>query len=246
MYTFTLKHQELGYAGGFSRWETREETVQYPVSETALIIVDMWDQHWSEGATRRCSVLADKINAAASRVREKGCLIVHAPSDTMPFYEGAEARKRFLSAPLPDRIPEPVNVREYPQPVDSSDGGSDTVDAYPPNTPVWTRQSGKIAIDQSRDLISGDEGDHLYANLVSRGIKFLIYAGVHTNMCILNRSFGIKNMLRRGFKTALVRDLTDAMYNPGMPPYVSHDEGTALIVEYIEKFYSPTIDSSQL
>jgi hypothetical protein len=36
------------------------------------------------------------------------------------------------------------------------------------------------------------------------------------------------------------------MYNPGMPPYVSHDEGTALVVEYIEKFYSPTIDSSQL
>jgi nicotinamidase-related amidase len=206
----------------------------------------MWDRHWSEGATRRCSVLADKINTLASRVREKGSLVVHAPSGTMPFYEAAEARKRFLAMPLPDHIPEPVSVREYPQPVDSSDGGSDTVDTYPPNTHVWTRQNEKIVIDQSRDLISGDEGDLLYANLVSRGIKFLVYAGVHTNMCILNRSFGIKNMLRRGFRTALVRDLTDAMYNPGMPPYVSHEEGTALIVEYIEKFYSPTIDSSQL
>jgi hypothetical protein len=164
----------------------------------------------------------------------------------MAFYEAAEARKRFLSMPPPDSIPEPVSVRDYPQPVDSSDGGSDTVDVNPPGTHVWTRQTGKIIIDQSRDLISGDEGDRLYANIVSRGIKFLIYAGVHTNMCILNRSFGIKNMLRRGFRTALVRDLTDAMYNPGMPPYVSHGEGTALIVEYIEKFYSPTIDSSQL
>jgi hypothetical protein len=70
--------------------------------------------------------------------------------------------------------------------------------------------------------------------------------GVHTNMCILNRSFGIKKMLGRGFKAALVRDLTDAMYNPEQPPYVSHHEGTRLVVEYIEKKYCPTIDSGQL
>jgi hypothetical protein len=36
------------------------------------------------------------------------------------------------------------------------------------------------------------------------------------------------------------------MYNPAMPPYVSHDEGTGMIVGYIEKFYSPTVDSGQV
>jgi hypothetical protein len=65
-------------------------------------------------------------------------------------------------------------------------------------------------------------------------------------MCILNRSFGIKNMLRRGWRTLLVRDLTDAMYNPASPPYLSHEEGTALVVGYIEKFYCPTIDSGRI
>jgi hypothetical protein len=65
-------------------------------------------------------------------------------------------------------------------------------------------------------------------------------------MCILNRSFGIKNMLRRGYKTLLVRDLTDAMYNPERAPYVSHEEGTALVVGYIEKFYCPTIAGVQI
>jgi hypothetical protein len=53
-------------------------------------------------------------------------------------------------------------------------------------------------------------------------------------------------MLRKGYKTTLVRDLTDAMYNPGKRPYVSHGEGTALVVGYIEKFYCPTIDSAQI
>jgi hypothetical protein len=40
--------------------------------------------------------------------------------------------------------------------------------------------------------------------------------------------------VRRGQKVALVRDLTDAMYNPARPPYVSHADGTRLVIEYIE------------
>jgi len=246
MYNYTLQRQRLVYTDGLRRWETWEEKAGYEVSETALIIVDMWDQHWSTGAAQRCSVLAEKINETAMRARAKGILIVHAPSDTMEFYAGDEARKRFLALEAPEHIPEPVNITEYPQPVDASDGGSDTRDSYPPNTQVWKRQTDKIFIDQSRDLIAGNEGNRLYAHLAARGIKFLVYAGVHTNMCILNRSFAIKSMLRKGFKTALIRDQTDAMYNPEKPPYVSHEDGTALVVAYIEKFYCPTIDSGQI
>ncbi len=44
----------------------------------------------------------------------------------------------------------------------------------------------------------------------------------------------------------LCRDLTGAMYNPEKPPYVSHEEGTRLIVEYIEKFWCPSISSEDL
>jgi len=65
-------------------------------------------------------------------------------------------------------------------------------------------------------------------------------------MCILNRPFGVKALVRRGVPVALVRDLTDTMYNPARPPYVSHDEGTRLVIEYIEKFWCPTIMSRDL
>ena len=34
--------------------------------------------------------------------------------------------------------------------------------------------------------------------------------GVHTNMCVLYRPFGMVNMTRHGAKCLLVRDLTDA------------------------------------
>ena len=69
---------------------------------------------------------------------------------------------------------------------------------------------------------------------------------MHTNMCILNRTFSIKQMVRWGVDIALVRDLTDAMYNPARPPYVSHEEGTRLVVEYIEKFWCPTVTSDEV
>jgi nicotinamidase-related amidase len=250
-YTFWLRRRELVSPEGFSDWVIREEAVSCPSAELAVVIVDMWDTHWSSGAAYRSGILARRIQDAASRVRDRGGLVVHAPSDTMAFYEGAPARERFLDEArrgIAGGIPEPVSIEQYPLPIDDSDGGSDTpaLDRYPPNTAVWKRQHGDILIDQSGDLICGDEGEELYACLANRGIKFLIYMGVHTNMCILNRSFGIKKMLARGFKTVLVRDLTDAMYNPERPPYVSHHEGTRLVVEYIEKKYCPTIDSAQL
>lgn len=240
------KKQRLTFRDGLRCWEVLEEPFHGTAAETAFIIVDMWDKHWSTGSTRRFSQLAVRINEAANRARERGILIVHAPSDVEAFYAGSPARDRLLSAPRLAVIPEPVAVGDYPLPIDDSDGGSESIDDYPPNSQVWTRQNEVIGIDQARDVLCGDEGDLLFSFLRHRGIKVLIYAGVASNMCVLNRSFGIKKMLRRGMETLLVRDLTDAMYNPERPPYVSHEEGAALVTAYIEKFYCPTIDSGQV
>jgi nicotinamidase-related amidase len=246
---FMLRRRVLVHENGYSRWAVKEEPLSLPVSATALIIVDMWDRHWCTGAAARCGALALKINDAVKKARGRGLLIIHAPSDTMDFYRGHPARTRFLEgAENPCRDSGTVPVADYPLPIDDSDGGSDTsaLDAYAPNTIVWKRQAETIEIDAERDLICGDEGEKLIAVLQSRNITNLIYLGVHTNMCVLGRSFGIKNMLRHDLRTILVRDLTDAMYNPEKPPYVDHDEGTRLVVEFIEKKYCSTISSDQL
>lgn len=49
-----------------------------------------------------------------------------------------------------------------------------------------------------------------------------------------------------GINVVLVRDLTDAMYNPKKLPYVPHDEGTNLIIKYIEKHYAPTVTADRI
>ena len=70
--------------------------------------------------------------------------------------------------------------------------------------------------------------------------------GVHTNMCVIGRPFGLRNMARFGKNVVLVRDMTDTMYNSRRWPNVNHFRGTDLIVEHIEKAVCPTITSDQL
>jgi type 1 glutamine amidotransferase len=43
-----------------------------------------------------------------------------------------------------------------------------------------------------------------------------------------------------------MRDLTDTMYNPRRPPFVSHFTGTDLVIEHVEAYWCPTCTSADL
>ncbi len=187
--------------------------------------------------------LAPRIDALAAALRLRGVLIIHSPSDTMDFYQATPARERTHTVPLLEL--ERVRRIELPQlPIDDSDGGSDTGEK--PWYKAWTRQHPAITIDHSQDIISAD-GREIFSYCRSQGIRTILFAGVHTNMCVLkSRSFSLQPMAELGMEVILVRDLTDTMYNPARAPYVSHEEGTRLVVEYIEKFLCPTATSEDL
>jgi len=67
--------------------------------------------------------------------------------------------------------------------------------------------------------------------------------GVHENMCVIGRSFGLRNMVRLGMNVVLMRDLTDTMYNSKQWPFVPHFTGTSLMTEYIETYVCPSMVS---
>ncbi len=77
--------------------------------------------------------------------------------------------------------------------------------------------------------------------LRQRGIDKLLIVGVHLNMCVLGRSFAIRQMTRLGLNMVLVRDLTDTMYCSQMKPMVNHFRGTDLVIEHVETYCCPTI-----
>lgn len=236
-----VTHRQVPRTAGRNGWLSVDEEVNWNTSETAIIIVDMWNRHWSWGATERVNVMAPRMNTVIKVARAKGVTIIHAPSDTMDFYENHPARLHTQSTPHADP-PDPIEHDDPPLPVDASDGGSDTGETA--SYKAWNSQHPAIEIDD-KDYIS-DNGQEVYNVLKQKGIKNIIFMGVHTNMCVLGRSFAIKQMVRWGFNVVLVKDLTDAMYNPYKLPYVSHEEGTMLVIEYIEKFWCPTILSGDL
>ena len=103
-----LGNEKLQLSGRYRQDdEVLEKKLEWDASKTAVIICDMWDQHWCQGATRRCGEIAPRINELINAVRAKGGFIVHAPSDTMKTYEGTPGRKLAQSAP-PARLEPPV------------------------------------------------------------------------------------------------------------------------------------------
>ena len=226
---------------GSNVWEAARLEHEFSTRETAVVICDMWDNHWCAGATRRVNELAHKMEPVLETCRAAGILVVHAPSDTMGFYKDYPQR-RVMQLVTPVTPPASLDLNSPALPIDDSDGGCDT----PGNTEhqAWTRENPLLSI-KANDVIS-DNGEEIYSLLEHKGIKNLFVMGVHANMCILNRTFAIKQMTNWGISCVLVRDLSDAMYNPRSQPYVTHAEGTELVIEYIEKHWCPTTLSGDL
>ena len=227
---------------GRRAWVDEAPMERVRASATAVLVCDMWDRHWSRGASLRVEELAPPIDAFCRRMRGAGALIVHAPSDTMAAYGESPARARIAGG---GPFPAPREIELPPPPVPCDDGGSDTADDLAPNTAVWSRQHPAIHVDEDRDVIT-DDGSELAAYLTEQGRSVVLATGVHTNLCVLHRSFGLVALVGYGFSPVLVADLTDAMYDPADPPYIDHDAGTALVVRYIEAFVAPSTRSDRI
>jgi nicotinamidase-related amidase len=235
---------------GSGKVRVSERILRWEVAQTAIVICDMWDTHTCSLSAQRVAAMAPRMNQVISTSRSLGVMIIHAPSDTMKFYEGTPYRQRMQRASV-SRSPQPIvacpresaEARDFP--IDDSQGGCDDpvvkkwTGPYP-----WTRQHPAIDI-VGFDGVSAD-GQEIYNFCKQENITNIALMGVHTNICILNRSFGIRQMTQLGFQVALVRDLTDAMYDPRTRPFVSHTRGTELVIEHIENRWCPSILSEDL
>jgi nicotinamidase-related amidase len=188
------------------------------------------------------------MNRVVGALRKRGVLIIHCPSGTLAHYRGHPARKLAQAAPEV-KPPRPLKgwcpldkAREGALPIDDSDGGCGCQPRCKGGRP-WRKQIEAIEIAGGDALTDSAEAYYL---MRQRGITNLVVMGVHTNMCVLGRPFGIRQMVYQGQNVLLMRDLTDTMYNPRARPFVSHFEGTELVVEHIEKHWCATVTSDQV
>jgi putative membrane-bound dehydrogenase-like protein len=230
------------------RYHTLTTSTEWNPRQTAVVICDMWDKHWCPTSTERVAEMAPRMNEVVKAARAQGVLIIHCPSDTMDFYKDTPQRKLAQAAPMvPTKRPLERWCRidtshESPLPIDDTDGGCDCGEPVK-NYRAWSRQIATIEIHDGDAITDSDEAFRL---MKSRGIDNVIVMGVHTNMCVLGRPFSIRQLVYQGMNVALMRDMTDTMYNPAMRPFVSHFTGNDLIVEHIEKYWCPTVTSADL
>ncbi|MBI2946697.1 MAG: isochorismatase family protein [Verrucomicrobia bacterium] len=245
---------------GGDKYEVKIRTLRWDAGKTAIIVCDMWDDHTCKGAAARVAEMATAMNQTLRTAREKGVFIIHAPSGRTSFYHDTPQRRRALEAPRasvsvefkwnywnPDREGAPL--------AEIFDGGCGCQQPCPgfledehrirqwkKGGPVpWTRQIATIEI-AAQDAIS-DNGQEIYNLLQERQIDNVILMGVHTNICVSGRPFGLRQMVYLGKNVVLCRDLTDALFQPKTPA-LDQFRGTDLIVEHIERRLCPTITST--
>jgi nicotinamidase-related amidase len=242
--------------GDGDRFTVVEKKVEWDPKKTAIIICDAWDDHWCKSAARRVRELAGPLNEAVKAARAKGVFVIHAPSTVTKFYKDTPQRKRAQDAPFA-KTPVPLSTeerwgtawcwpdpkREPALPIDDEDMGCDCAVKCKVRD-AWTRQIAAINV-ADEDAIT-DDGQETWNLLQARGIENVALCGVHLNMCVLGRPFGIRQLVRLGKNVALVRDLTDTMYNPERAPKVNHFAGTDLVFEHVEKYWCPTFTSTDL
>ena len=247
------------------RFQSHIQEATWDAPQTAVIVCDVWDAHHCLNAVRRLDEFSPRMNDVLKEARKRGATIIHSPSDCMAAYEDHPARRRVIKAPVSKNMPKDVehwcsripSEEQAVYPIDQSDGGEDDdpvehaewaaklkAMGRNPGMP-WKTQSKLIEIDADRDFIS-DKGDDVWNVLEARGIKNVILVGVHLNMCVLGRPFGLRQMVRNGKNVALMRDMTDCMYNPKRWPQVDHFTGNDLVIWHVERFVCPTITSDQL
>ena len=259
----TLQKRAESKPGG-DEFRVTTTAESWDAKQTAIIVCDMWDLHHCKNAVTREREMAPRMNAVLEKARAQGVFIIHAPSSCMKYYEGQPGRELAKAAPAAKTLPAEIGAwcRQIPAeelgkyPIDQTDGGEDDDAAehaawaeelkakgLNPRAP-WTRQIDVLKI-YGHDAIS-DSGVEIWNLLEHRGISNVILMGVHVNMCVAGRPFGLRQMAKNGKRVVLMRDLTDSMYNPARWPFVDHFRGTEMFIEHLEKFVCPTVTSDQI
>ena len=215
--------------------------------ETAIIIVDMWNDHHCVSAAKRVFEMAPHMNRVVKAARDKGVLIIHAPSGCDSFYKGQPVRKNAESAPIANTDIEfkwnyfnPEHEGPLANKLEAAGCSCDSPKPCGPDRRVWESQIKTLEMTDADAATSN--GREIHNLLESRGIKNVIIMGVHTNRCVLGRPFGIRQMVYQKRNVVLCRDLTDSYHrDPG-----KHFQGLEKIIEHVEKYWCPTITSESI
>jgi len=222
------------------------QQVPLPPKHLAVVVVDIWTQHYCTGATDWPAKMIPAWNEFLDAARALGIQVVFASAgDDLKRWEGKPQRTAVTSIP---RHPMPASngflaghsmFGPWSSPcmckIARLEPGNDQPLLECQRQELKMNQDPRIVVrDQDLFIAAGhyDPPDlpsavdswgqpaqqELWNLCRQRGITHLLYIGDAANMCVINREFGMIQMRRLGLQTVIVRDLTNAMTFYGYNP----------------------------
>ncbi|MFO1499992.1 MAG: NPCBM/NEW2 domain-containing protein [Verrucomicrobiota bacterium] len=204
--------------------------------KVGVVVVDMWNWHWCKTSTMRVAALVPRMNRVLNAARKVGMQVFLCPTDVADNYVGTPMVESLVATPL---LPVPqARVIECPA---APDGGGCTCGAERCQSNYgWDGMHPDLQIGES-DLMPNDQ-QMLYSLCRARGITHLIFMGVHTQVCLLGKSIGLRAMSQAGLNCVLARDLTDAHGKYDLSTQTTPDSFTETVVAHFEKHLAPTVN----
>ena len=209
-------------------------------AKIGIVVIDMWNTNDCMTNAQRAAALVPRMNKVIQAARRLGMQIVWAPTDVASQYVGTPQRERAIALP---RYPLP-HITNFSCPFSVATVRPDKCMCGPGIVCHvhygWDQMDPNLVI-AAGDWIAGDP-EELYAIYKQRGLTRLIYMGINTNLCVMNKPEGIAPMTSAGLKCILARDLTDAetLYDPEHA--FTPDVGTEKDIADIERSGIPTIN----
>ncbi len=254
---------------------------QLPAGRAAIVVVDIWTRHPCPGATAWPARMIAAWNRFLDAARVAGISVIFASSgDDLKRWEGSPHRIGITGLPhhpLPDsngfldnhgdhgpwaslcmcpitRLVPGTNEPHFDCKTQNHDPTQDrNVLVRPPDLFIAAGHYHPPDLPSAITSWGQPAQQELWNFCREKGRTHLLYIGDATNLCVINREFGMIQMRRLGLQPILVRDLTNAMtyvgYNPEtqqLDPSITPAAGTAKAVEYIERKIGPSIDSGQI
>ena len=212
-------------------------------TKTGIVVIDMWNTNDCMTNAQRAAALVPRMNKALECARRLGMSIIWAPTDVASQYVGTPQRERAIALvryPLP-------HIRNFSCPFSAPTVRPDKCMCGPGIACHvhygWDAMDPGLVIADG-DWIAGDP-EELYSIYKQRGLTRLIYMGINTNLCVMNKPEGIAPMTAAGLKCILARDLTDAETSYDPDRAFTPDTGTEKDIADVERSGIPTINMAE-
>ena len=213
-----------------------------PVSQTALVLVDVWQRHYIKDPEERAEkIINTRLLPLLSVLRDTGVKIIHAPSPEVAVTHPNWVKIQTRDEVFPKRD-------EWPPSEFLSSTGEYKSFAMPVEPREEERRKMAPLTFHPKVVPLRDEpvvanGEELHQYLKRNKLLFLLYAGFNTNACIINRDYGTIRMRDRGYRIILVRDCTTGMESRETQPTLAQTNGAIL---FLEMFGCFTVSSDDM